>query len=382
MLKNIIPILALLFIFQACDKSEQSTGNGHIVREPITDKIFEISADIETEPIRAATNADAADDPAVWIHPDDPSKSIIYGSNKKGGIAGYNLSGTEITYKELGKINNIDVAYNLKLLNENIDICGATNRTVNGIDIFRIHPETGELEYILNSPVISNVSEVYGFCFYNSPETGKNYAFLCGTDGVIEQYEILEGMEKLDLKLVSSFDIGSQAEGMVADHKHGHLYIGEENKCIWKVNAEPGIRTPVKIPLSSENDNENISYDIEGLTIYYTSSDQGYLIASSQGNSSYAIYNRFFENSYIGSFSISNGLIDGTSITDGIDVTNLNLGPAFPNGAFITQDNDNFDGDMKLPQNFKMSDWSKIADIFDPPLLIDSDFNVRSFFED
>lgn len=377
-------IIALLCVFWACEKNEenQSIEFIHIEREPITDTIFEIQADIETDPIQATPSSDAADDPAVWIHPDDPSKSIIYGSNKKGGIAAYNLSGAEIAYAELGQINNIDVAYNLRILNETIDVCGGTNRTTNAIELFKIHPETGELEYILDSSVISNVNEVYGFCFYNSPVTAKNYAILCGKDGIIEHYEVLEGMDKLGLKLVSSFDIGSQPEGLVADHKHGYLYIGEENKGIWKVNAEPGIHTPEKIALSSYDDNENIDYDIEGLTIYYTSSNYGYLIASSQGNNSFAIYDRFLKNAYIGSFRIIDGSIDGNSDTDGIDVVNLNLGPTFPNGMFIAQDGNNFDNGMRLPQNFKMLDWVKIATIFDPPLLIDSNFNVRSLFED
>lgn len=168
---------------------------------------------------------------------------------------------------------------------------------------------------------------------------------------------------------------------MVADHKHGYLYIGEENVCIWKVNAEPGIHNTVKIAYSSANNNKNIAYDIEGLTIYYTSSDHGYLIASSQGNNSFAIFDRSYENSYIGSFQIVDGVVDATSETDGIDVVNLNLGDDFPNGIFIAQDDRNITDGNTLPQNFKIVDWAKVTDLFDPPLLIDSDFNVRSFFE-
>lgn len=370
----------LIFACNGNDSTNNQPQIEFIDREPLLDTMFRVTADIETEPIDAISLMDAADDPSVWIHPNEPSQSIVFGSDKTSGIAAYDLDGKELAYAKVGRINNIDVAYNLKLKNETIDICGGTNRSKDGIDIYKIHPN-GELEYILEKEVKSNVNTVYGFCFYHSPKTSKNYAILCGKDGVIEQYEIKEGGEKLDIELIDSFDIGSQPEGLVADHKRGILYIGEENECIWKIDAEPGNRTPEQIKMTTREDNPNIDYDIEGLTIYYTSSDHGYLIASSQGNNSFAIYDRSFDNQYLGSFKIVEGLIDGNSDTDGIDVVNLNLGVNFPNGMFIAQDGRNLEPDSFKPQNFKYVKWEKIANLFEPPLYIDPDFNVRSLFE-
>lgn len=375
----LIALLSVIFI-SAC-KKDNSTRFKYVERIPIMDEIYKVDADSETEPIRAEVGADAADDPAVWIHPSDPTKSIIYGSNKLGGIAAYDLTGKEIMYTEQGSVNNIDIAYNLKLKDETIDICGGSNRTRDAIDIYKIDPETGGLEYILEERVISTVSSVYGFCFYHSQITSINYALVSGKDGVIEQYEIIEGNEKLSLKLVSTFSVPSMPEGIVADHKHGFIYVGEEDECVWKVGAEPGVRNMVKLGYSIRANNDNIKYDIEGLAIYYTSSDYGYLLVSSQGNSSYAIFTRTNDNAYIGSFQIEDGVVDGTTETDGIDVVNLNLGSDFPLGAFIVQDNINDEADHVLPQNFKMVDWGKIANLFDPPLLIDSNFNVRELFK-
>ncbi len=382
-MKNHLLLLLLAALSGACSSPEngQSTDSEPEVREPILDTIFTLTADAETAPIKSVFGTDAADDPAIWIHPDDPSRSIIYGSNKTGGIAAYDLSGKEMAYAEVGRINNIDVAYNLQLADSTIDICGGTNRTTNAIDLFRIDPASGELTYILDTLLISEVDEVYGFCFYHSPKTGTNYAILCGKDGVVEQYAIREGGESLSLERVRAFDIGSQPEGLVADHQLGILYIGEENQRIWKVNAEPVEAEPQPLPLSSMEDNPNITYDIEGLTIYYTASDKGYLIASSQGNNSYAVYERYPENNYLGSFRIVDGIVDGTSDTDGIDVLNLNLGPAFPKGLFLAQDGTNLDGEETMPQNFKLMSWGKIADAFEPSLPLDTGFNLRSLFE-
>jgi 3-phytase len=62
------------------------------------------------------------------------------------------------------------------------------------------------------------------------------------------------------------------------------------------------------------------------------------------------IYRRNGHNQFVKKFRIVDGkATDGVSETDGIDVTTANLGSAFPNGVFITQDGHN-DGN----QNFKL----------------------------
>lgn len=47
--------------------------------------------DVETKAVMAGNLDDAADDPAVWIHPETPERSLVIGSNKRGGIATYTL---------------------------------------------------------------------------------------------------------------------------------------------------------------------------------------------------------------------------------------------------------------------------------------------------
>ena len=40
------------------------------------------TAKVATEPV--PSTGDAADDPAIWIHPDDPARSLVLGTDKKG----------------------------------------------------------------------------------------------------------------------------------------------------------------------------------------------------------------------------------------------------------------------------------------------------------
>ena len=52
-----------------------------------------VAASVETAPMTG--QGDAADDPAVWVHPTDASRSLILGTNKDIGVYVYGLDGAE-----------------------------------------------------------------------------------------------------------------------------------------------------------------------------------------------------------------------------------------------------------------------------------------------
>ena len=178
--------------------------------------------------------------------------------------------------------------------------------------------------------------------------------------GEVEQWELFESNGKVDASLVRSFNLGTQTEGMVADDQMATIYIGEEVAGIKKFDAEPNGSTKGKMLANSSEENQNIKYDIEGLTIYSTGQGNGYLLASSQGNYSYAVFERQGENKYLGSFRIVDGTIDGVEETDGIDVTNVSLGDNYPKGVFVVQDGYNYEGKKLKSQNFKLISWEEI----------------------
>ena len=74
-----------------------------------------LTADIETTPTPQGSEDDSADDPAIWVNPTNPEKSIIFGTDKKGGIGSYALDGKEIAYDAVGKMNNIDIRQNVMM---------------------------------------------------------------------------------------------------------------------------------------------------------------------------------------------------------------------------------------------------------------------------
>jgi 3-phytase len=311
----------------------------------------EVSATVETEPV--PHDGDAADDPAVWVDPADPSMSAVVGTDKEGGLLVYDLAGRQLQYLPAGDMNNVDVVPavdGFTLGGRPVVLVVAGNRTSNTIGVFELDPDTRQLRDVAGDAIEPDL-EVYGSCLYRSAGTGRVYAFVNSKDGEVEQWELTDdGSGRVGGERVRSFGVGSQVEGCVADDELGQLYLGEEARGIWKFGAEPDAGDTGSLIAEASSSGPLVA-DVEGLTIASRDDGTGYLIASSQGDNSYAVFQREGDNSYVGSFRISPGRgIDGTSETDGIDVAATPLGASFPSGVFVAQDGENDEG----TQNFKL----------------------------
>src|SRR5262245_62982362 len=305
-----------------------------------------VMATVETDPV--PNGGDAADDPAIWVNPNDPAQSIIIGTDKRGGLAVYDLSGKQIQYLPDGQMDNVDLREGFKLGGQTVAIVTASNRRDNSIAVYKINPQTRTLENVAARKIKHGLT-VYGMCMYRSAKTGKIYYFGTSKSGDVEQWELFESDGKVDAKKVRNFKLGSVVEGCVADDELGHFYVAEEAVGIWKFGAEPEAGSD-HAQIAKVGDGRLFA-DVEGLAIAYGKDGAGYLMASSQGNHSYVVYDREGNNEFVKKFRIGDGGgVDGCEETDGIDVTTANLGPAFPNGVFVVQDGFNDKGN----QNFKL----------------------------
>jgi len=175
---------------------------------------------------------------------------------------------------------------------------------------------------------------------------------------------------------LGNLNLNSQTEGCVVDDEKGYIFIGEENVGIWRLNINEGNEIkPLLIDRTAQTG--HLTADVEGLALYTAANGNGYLIASSQGNSTYVVYNRREPHEYIGTFKIVDNQvvgIDGVTETDGIDVINIGLNEDFPNGVFIAQDDINTNPDGTVGnQNFKLVPWEIIAKPMG--LIIDNKYN-------
>jgi 3-phytase len=153
---------------------------------------------------------------------------------------------------------------------------------------------------------------------------------------------------------------------MVADTLTNKIFIAEEDHGIWQYDIDPNSTAkPLKIMQSDPKNNKQILDDVEGLALYQEKNGSGYLVASSQGNNSYAFFDRLQPDNYIGSIVIASGKYDAVEETDGIEISSLNFGDEFPEGLFIAQDGFNYNDKNKSPQNFKIVNWSQIREILE-----------------
>jgi len=322
------------------------------------DTLVSVKAIAETTPMPDA--GDAADDPAIWVNPADPLKSLIIGTNKKKGLAVYDLNGTLLADYPVGRINNVDIRYGFPLGDKVVDLVAGSNRTDNSILVMMVDPVTLSLMPVPGSPIRTTLKEVYGFSLYHHPGSHQFYAILGDKDGKVEQWELTSSSEGvLQGTLVQTIILGSQTEGVVADDVTGNLFIGEEDRGIWKYRLTPLADT--NGVLVDSVGGGHLVDDVEGLAIYMAGDHAGYLIASSQGNNSFAVYDRAGDHKYLGTFSIVDGdSIDGVFETDGIEVHSLSLDSRYPAGIFIAQDGANTSGLSPENQNFKLVSFGDV----------------------
>ncbi|MFK7734779.1 MAG: phytase [Pirellulaceae bacterium] len=316
-----------------------------------------ITAKIETEAVKGDVDEDAADDPAFWLNGEDPEQSLVLGTDKKSGVNLYNLQGEKLRGYDVGSINNIDVRQGVL---DFIDLVGASNRDTRAMNFWRVDPESLSLKKL--GVISSKLPDIYGFCLGRNLETEEVYAFANSKTGRVEQWLLKYVDGSINGKLVRELQLPSQVEGMVVDDKLGRLYVGVEEAGIYRFGLGATASTEGELIGESTNSNPSIDYDIEGLTLYEQDEQHGYLIASIQGNNSYAVFARGGSNAYIASFEISDGTVDGVQETDGVQVVSHALGPDFPSGLFICQDGCNFDKGIKKSQNFKYVSWQQIAE--------------------
>jgi myo-inositol-hexaphosphate 3-phosphohydrolase len=350
-----------------------------------------------------------SDDPAIWLHPTDPAQSLVLATLKDGGLAVFDLAGQlldTIAPAEYGafRYNNVDLIYNFELGGQPVDLAVASDRENDTLAVYQIDPESRQLTDVTAPDMLESIFGVddgdqtaYGLATYTSPLTGITYAFVSRAGGnQMAQLELADNgsgqiqatmVQTMTLPVPSGEPEDSQSEGIVVDRELGFLYVAMEDGIgILKFPAEPETGEDEVEPVRIFN-NEFLLPDVEGLVIYYGPDGSGYLLASSQGDSTFAVFERAGDNAYLGSFTVGDdGAIDQVNESDGADLINVSLGSAYPSGLLVVQDGANdpqfvAEDDEELENrstNFKFVPWESVANAFPEPLLVDpTSFNPR-----
>lgn len=350
---------------------ETAKGLDVLVQDGATNRLFEGALNWKATPVTlppvlpvvkpvvqtdvVMSQGDAADDPAIWVNPKNPAQSRVLGTNKQQGLEVYDLQGKRVQHLPVGRLNNVDVRPGFTLGSRTVDLAVATNRDHNSLSVFSIDRESGELKAV--GEIATPVKDIYGFCLFKAP-SGEIYSFANDKDGTFVQHRLFAKGDQVQGELVRQFKVPTQPEGCVADDQRQRLFLGEEDVAVWAVDARPDqpatLTSVIKV-------GEQVHDDIEGLALYQTEKDN-YLVISSQGNDSYVVVDAEPPFALRGAFRVgvnAEAGIDGTSETDGLDVTSANLGGPWSKGMLVVQD-----GRKRMPeqaQNFKYIPWSDVA---------------------
>ena len=316
---------------------------------------------------------DDPDDPAVYIHPWDPSRCLIIGTNKvpapKGALLVFGLDGkVRQTIDNLDRPNNVDIEYGFMLNGRPADIAAVTERLKRRLRVFRIEP--GGTLTDVSSPKGLDVFEdeagekgaPMGISLYRRPGDGAIYAIVSPktgpSDGYLGQYLLSDdGTGKVKATMVRRFGRFSgrtEIEAIAVDDALGYVYYADEGDGIHKYHADPD--HPEAALELAHFGQEGFRADREGIGIYACDDGTGYILCTDQlaGNSEYHIYRREGSPGRPHDHSELLKVVGGgADATDGLEVTSAAAGPFFPNGLMVAMNSG--------PKNFLVFRWEDVA---------------------
>lgn len=356
----------------------------------------------------AGGNANA-DDPAIWRNPADPGRSLVVATAKEGGLRVYDLKAQQVQSVPAppapgpedapGRFNNVDLVHGPRTSSGRADYAVTTDRGHDRLRVYRIDRDRsgGPLADVTDPsapPVFSTGQDqineqqtAYGLATWTDKASGRSYALVsrrnrtsvalleltAGSHGTVGYRKV----RTLDLPSAFRLPNGSswspcgepgelpQVEGMVVDPANGTLYAGQEDVGVWRMPAdltgEPELVDKVReygVPGTYDEETEecvagadpgyggsHVAADVEGLTLLTEADGDGYLLASSQGDNTFALYDRERDddngtNEYEAGFRVGSagGTLDGSEECDGAAVLNAPLGRTYPRGLLVVQD--------------------------------------------
>ncbi len=284
------------------------------------------------------------DDPAIWINPTDPTKSLILGTDKDadGALYVFDLQGKVIPGKvvrPLNRPNNVDIVYGLMLSGKPTDVAVVTERGTSRIRTFGL-PDMKPLDN-QNLAVFAGEEKrlPMGIALYKRPSDGAIFAIVGRKEGPIDgylwQYRLEDdGTGHIKATVVRKFGTWSakkEIESIAVDNELGYVYYSDEGVGVRKYYADPE-KGNTELALFAKT---GFAEDHEGISIYKTGPKTGYIMVSDQGANQFQIFRREGEPGNPNAYNLLTIVKVAAQISDGSDVTNVALGKQFPHGLFV-----------------------------------------------
>ncbi|MEL6521584.1 MAG: phytase [Pseudomonadota bacterium] len=325
------------------------------------------------------------DDPAIWENPDDPAASLVITAMKEGGLRVYDLQGQELSRLEPEGIryNNVEVIADFN----GRPVAVVSDRANDTVAIFDISAD-GTLTEVTSPNIPASIFGVddgeataYGLAAYS--DESADVIWITQADGAnLAQLRLTEDETGVGYELVKTVTLpvadgddptDYQSEGIAIDAETGIGYVGVEGE-LGLLSFDGTFGGSDGFNTIADFDTGFFEADIEGVAIHYEEDGEGLIIVSSQGDATFAVFDRA-STEYLGSFAIrGEGDIDGVEESDGLAIFSGSL-PGWENGLLVTQDGSNEpvvvfgdpeDGELQnFNVNFKYTDLGDVLELFD-----------------
>jgi len=301
---------------------------------------------VVTEPTRHDT-----DDPAIWINPADPARSLVIGTDKDvdGALYVWGLDGKihhDKVVRGLVRPNNVDIAYGVPINGRKTDIAVVTERYAHRLRAYRLPDmapvDGGGIPVFEGEPA----RDCMGVALYTRPSDGAVFAIVSRSDyqaprqGYLHQYRLVDdGTGTLRGVFTRSFGNWSgqkEIEALAVDNELGYVYCADEGFGVRKYHADPA-HDDADEELAVIG-REGFAEDHEGISIYRTGAGTGYILISNQQNNSFRIFPREGTAANAHDHPLLKEVDVSTIESDGSEVTDVPL-PGFPHGLFVAMSN-------------------------------------------
>ncbi|RKR09834.1 LOW QUALITY PROTEIN: 3-phytase [Flavobacterium sp. 81] len=310
------------------------------------DKLAPVAANAVKPTVVTEALPHDTDDPSIWIHPTDASKSIIVGTDKDtdGALYAFDLKGKIVAKSEvLKRPNNVDIAYGLIIDGKKVDVAVTTERESNKIRIFSLP----DLKAIDNGGIAvfegEELRDPMGIALYTRKSDNKIFAIVGRKSGpsgsYLWQYELSGNGKFATAKVVRKFGAYSgkkEIEAIAVDNELGTVLYCDEQFGIRKYKADPALNDNKEITLFGKN---GFKADNEGIAIYKKTDSTGYILVSNQQANTFMVYPREGAKGNPNNYPLLAEIPTSTIECDGADATSINLGGNFKNGLLVAMSN-------------------------------------------
>lgn len=338
---TLLYLFSTIAILTSCDR--KPAGNG----------FMDSNDTIAIEPLFITdTVPNDSDDPAIWINHEDPSLSLVIGTDKdeNGGLYVFDLEGKMDKSRSvtgLNRPNNVDVEYGLMLGGKPVDIAVATERFTHKLRIYSLPAmqpiDNGGIP-VFEGQEQAGFRDLMGISLYKSAD-GKIYAIVGRKTGPVDstylwQYLLYDdGNARVAAKLVRKFGQYSglkEIEAIAVDDQLGYVYYSDEGVGVRKYYADPG-KGNQELSLIA---NDGITDDNEGLSIYNLTDSTGFILLSDQQAGKFQVFRREGEPGSPHQHKIIKIVKVAARESDGSEAVAVPLGKDFPRGLFVAMSDD------------------------------------------